>query len=136
MIENSRNNKKTVSGLLDRGFGKVLLYNEGIHGKVLHEAWNGFYDHIFKTANRGVKVNYRVFDPPPASSESVSKPNDDDEFHIKETQILIKRSFTKQEIIELTQNALKLLSLNNLKPFQLLSLIIKQLNLNSNIIKQ
>ncbi|MFX1296819.1 MAG: ATP-binding protein [Promethearchaeota archaeon] len=61
MVEKVDKNKKSVSKLLDTGFGKVKLYNEGIRGKVLHETWRGFYEDIFKTANRGDKVNYRVF---------------------------------------------------------------------------
>jgi len=54
-------NKKSVSNLLDKDFGKIRPYHRGIRGIVIHEASTKYYKKIFKTADRNNKLNYRIF---------------------------------------------------------------------------
>ncbi len=53
--------KKSVSGLLDNVYGKVIYEHGGIRGRVLHQASTTYYKRIFKGGNKRNKMNYRVF---------------------------------------------------------------------------
>jgi len=52
-------NYKSVSKLLDKGYGRINY--SGKRGRVVHEAISKFYKIILKTADRNRKLNYRVF---------------------------------------------------------------------------
>jgi len=53
--------KKSVSNLLDKGYGKRLNNLGGVRGRVLHRASTNYLKRIFKTADKLNKMNYRVF---------------------------------------------------------------------------
>ncbi|KKL08223.1 hypothetical protein LCGC14_2578020, partial [marine sediment metagenome] len=55
--------KKSVSSLLNKAYGTMrpIYGGHGKRGRVLHDAYSKFYKKVFKTANRSVKTNYRVF---------------------------------------------------------------------------
>lgn len=53
--------KKSVSSLLDKAFGKLILFGGGERGKILHETNLKFLYDIFKTADRNRKINFRIF---------------------------------------------------------------------------
>jgi len=52
---------KTVSNLLDRGFGKIRANQGKVRGTIIHEAIRKFYLMVFKTADRRNKTNYRDY---------------------------------------------------------------------------
>ncbi len=54
-------NKKSVSNLLDKGFGKMEPHYIGRRGIVIHEAYTKYYKKIFKTTDRNNRLNYRIF---------------------------------------------------------------------------
>jgi len=54
-------NKKSVSNLLDKIFGKIELHYKGTRGRLFHEAYSKFYKKVFKTADRSNRLNYRIF---------------------------------------------------------------------------
>ncbi len=53
--------KKSVNKLLNKAYGTMRPIYGGKRGRVLHNAYSKFYKMVFKTANRSVKTNYRVF---------------------------------------------------------------------------
>ncbi|KKN16894.1 hypothetical protein LCGC14_0971330 [marine sediment metagenome] len=52
---------KSVSRLLDKGFGSIGIRYGGTRGIVIHEAYSKYYKKIFKTPDRSNKMNYRIF---------------------------------------------------------------------------
>ncbi|TKJ22447.1 MAG: hypothetical protein CEE43_06030 [Promethearchaeota archaeon Loki_b32] len=53
--------KKSVSDLLDKGYGRLICEQGGKRGRVLHQVSTTYYKRIFKGGNKRNKVNYRIF---------------------------------------------------------------------------
>ena len=110
MVEKMYKNKKSVSNLLDKGLGKRKLYNEGLRGRVMHEAWRGFYEDVFKISNRGSKVNYRVFSQRVTKVKtdilSNIKKNKDYELYHEDAKVLL--SCLQKEILQVAKAQAKM----------------------------
>ncbi len=97
--------KPTVSNLLNKKYGKIMLHNEGERGIVLHESRSQFLNQVFKTSDRSNKTNIRIFSQrvTKAVNDKLSNIRISDQYILYHEDAKILLNILKKEILHIAK---------------------------------